>query len=414
MRSCAILYEKTVGSICAQIPTPLRLIIEAALARAVDGIVRLTRAPRGKAGTLVVLSPFGLGDILITLPGLIKAEEVLGEKVSICCAVRSPMFEILGKRFACISPETGNAASNPFSRLSLGLELRRKGYRYAIRLQATQRVLDSDSLLLLTGAEKTMTLAGGGKSKRNRLPFSQSSVDASIDVVAPLLQRKKTWRPLQMAEFPGIRIIPHRVERMYHALSLLSGQRIQPQPYTYSPQADNPLAGIGAYVVLNAGGAGRKKWPLPNLESLAGKLACDNMRIVVAGGRSEEDAIERLAACLAEKEIEAYALTPATCPDLEALLSAVKCARCVVTPDTFLFHAAVMLATPCLCLYELSSETFGTVGPFVPYPPHLTTERVAYLCFDTAQEYHEVSQANVGRVVRAMQTLLDPSSTSAS
>lgn len=371
------------------------------VARAVDGLICLAAVPSQKSGCLIVIYPAGLGDSIITIPGFLKAQELLGEPVTVMVPDSwCELAKMLSDKAAFIT--ASNIDKNPFSRFRAGLRIRKHGFRYALRLQCAQNPLAAESILVLSGAEKKIALAWPGGFPEYE--FARKSILPKMDEIVPLMETG--WIAPTVAGFPQKRL-PHVAERMYHALSQVTGKNIRPEPWRLVPAADNPLAGKKPYVIINLGG-GYKLWPLENVALFTKKCVAVHARVVFAGGKAEKKIVSKLMAlCQAggiqtgdvEQAVDRYGL--------DELFAVIKGAQAFITTDTFLFHASVMIGTPTVCLYALDG-TFGGIGAFVPYPPALHFGKVAYAVFKSLDEFMQVSPESVDKVFSQFQTIVTP------
>ncbi|MFF7725464.1 glycosyltransferase family 9 protein [Streptomyces sp. NPDC008001] len=241
--------------------------------------------------------------------------------------------------------------------------LRRAYPRHELILAAPQELTEAAAA---TGAVDTLLPAAApGRAVPSALPWHGPPPDVAVDLHGNgppshrLLQRLGPGRLLAFAhpgtpEVDGPPWLPHEHERerwcrLLRAYGIPADARDLALPH---PPAASPAPGV---VVVHPGAASAaRRWPAERYAAVVRELLRRGHRVVVTGGRGEEDLVSAVASPGAEP-------LGGELP-FGTLSALVAHASAVISGDTGLAHLAVACGTPSVTL-------FGPVSPALWGPP---------------------------------------------
>jgi len=331
------------------------------LFRLFDVVARRWPVFKEKRG-LVVVRMDGIGDMVLFRSSLDHYAEAFGvgkSDITIigCNSWRSLAGNVF-KDYRVITINEHKFAKRAYYRFRISLTIRSLSAQIAVCDQYMRRALMADSLVLVSGAEKTIV----------SMPYINGPTRSEF-----------TWYMSQFSQVIDTGPYPtHEIIRHHDFISAVAGKSFPPvTPSINWPTALVPIE--GKYCVLNPGSNefGRR-WPLDQYFELARVLVKDGYKAVFVGKADEKktaDALDKIS-----REDGIIDMTGKT--DLNGLIDILKQAALVVSNDTGPAHLSIAAGAPTVVIVG-----GGHYSSFVPYPQEQTPEHVRFV-FERISCYH--------------------------
>lgn len=313
---------------------------------------------------LLVIRMDGIGDMVLFRPSLDYYADAFGvskEDITILgCNSWGAITKAVFADYNVITIDEHAFARRPLYRFRISLILRRLAPKVTVCDGYLRRTMMADSLVWVSGAEKTITsMPYVNEPTRSEFTFYLSQCDEIIDT----------------GPYPT-----HEIDRHFTFISRVAGRHIQPTPPRINWDKPAPeYAKDGPYVLMNPGSnePGRR-WPFASYVKATEKYLADGYRVAFVGTRDERWDAELLRDV--SKKQGVTDLTGRT--TLLELLTLMQHASLVISNDTGPAHLSIALGAPTIVVVG-----GGHFTSFVPYPDHVCPDNARFV-FEIMDCYH--------------------------
>lgn len=316
-----------------------------------------------RKGVLIIRMD-GIGDMVLFRPSLEHYANALGvdkEDITILgCHSWGPITGAVFGGYKVVTIEEHAYARRPLYRFRINLMVRRLAPKITVCDSYLRRAMMADSLVWVSGAEKTITsMPYVNEPTRSEFTYYLSQCDEIIDT----------------GSYPT-----HEIDRHFNFISRLANKNIQPSPPTFNWDEPAPVfANDGPYVLMNPGSnePGRR-WPFQSYVEAADKFLSEGYRVAFVGTRDE-----RWDAALLRDVAKKPGVTDLTGQTtLPELLTLMKYAALVISNDTGPAHLSIALGAPTIVVVG-----GGHFTSFVPYPDHVCPPNARFI-YEVMDCYH--------------------------
>lgn len=318
------------------------------------------KKPKG----ILVIRMDGIGDMVLFRPSLDHYAESFGvEKDDITvlgCDSWGPITDAVFGGYKVKTIDEHAYARRPLYRFRINLMVRRMAPKITVCDSYLRRAMMADSLVWVSGAEKTITsMPYVNEPTRSEFTYYLSQCDEIIDT----------------GPYPT-----HEIDRHFAFVSHLMGAPILARAPRFDWDHPAPVfANEGPYVLMNPGSnePGRR-WPFESYVKAAEKFLKDGYRVAFVGTRDERwDAV--LLREVAKKPGVTDLTGQTTLPELLTLM---KHAALVISNDTGPAHLSIALGAPTIVVVG-----GGHFTSFVPYPDHVCPDNARFV-YEIMDCYH--------------------------
>ncbi len=313
---------------------------------------------------ILVIRMDGIGDMVLFRPSLDHYAKVLGaEKDDITvlgCDSWGPITDAVFGEYKVKTIDEHAYARRPLYRFRINLMVRQMAPKITVCDSYLRRAMMADSLVWVSGAEKTITsMPYVNEPTRSEFTYYLSQCDEIIDT----------------GPYPT-----HEIDRHFAFVSRLADKTIPATPPRFDWDQPAPAyAKEGPYVLMNPGSnePGRR-WPFESYIKASEKYLKDGYRVVFVGTRDE-----RWDASLLREVATKTGVTDLTGQTtLPELLTLMKHAALVISNDTGPAHLSIALSVPTIVIVG-----GGHFTSFVPYPDHVCPDNARFV-FEVMDCYH--------------------------
>ena len=331
--------------------------------RPLDLLARYWPVFKKRKGILVIRMD-GIGDMVLFRPSLDHYVAAFGvdqdDIIVLGCHSWGPITDAVFGGYRVVTIDEHAYARRPLYRFRINLMVRSLAPQVTVCDSYLRRAMMADSLVWVSGAEKTITsMPYVNEPTRSEFTFYLSQCDEIIDT----------------GPYPT-----HEIERHFAFVSSIADGPIQATPLRIDWDQPAPtFADSGPYVLMNPGSnePGRR-WPFESYVTTAEKYLADGYRVAFVGTRDE-----RWDAALLRDVAQKPGVTDLTGQTtLPELLTLMKYAALVISNDTGPAHLSIALGAPTIVVVG-----GGHFTSFVPYPDHVCPDNARFV-YEVMDCYH--------------------------